>query len=434
MTRAAKCPRVAEFRTRYLYSLKRKTGSVGRPTGRGRFVGLAFRCVLGGLIAADASGPSGYGHILRGTDGVELAWKGGRVSLREADLRGILSFLDDLEMANDLDSFMTTSVGRLHDLVAADVITFHDVDFVYLRPAHPEVTEVRAYYEFPELPLPPDAEETEAACQDAYPLCWTHDGQPHVRRLSDVIDRPALRRNDFYRELMHPVAIEHEAMTSLPSARGVCTAFTLSRATRDFSDRDTLVLEAVIPHLTYVLRRVRDEERAAWTASTLEEVTTSFGVGALVLGPGDRIEATFGRGRELFETYLGENGRVPEPIASWLHEQRVRVRDPKIGAPPEPLVIERGETRLTMRYVARAATESVLLEEDGPPRLQPDPELGLTARETEVLQLVGRGLTNKQAARLLEVKPSTVRKHLENAFAKLRVGTRTAAIAKAFHQ
>ena len=134
---------------------------------------------------------------------------------------------------------------------------------------------------------------------------------------------------------------------------------------------------------------MRDEERAAWTASTLEEVTTSFGVGALVLGPGD---------------------------------------------PPEPLVIERGETRLTMRYVARAATESVLLEEDGPPRLQPDPELGLTARETEVLQLVGRGLTNKQAARLLEVKPSTVRKHLENAFAKLRVGTRTAAIAKAFHQ
>jgi DNA-binding NarL/FixJ family response regulator len=95
-------------------------------------------------------------------------------------------------------------------------------------------------------------------------------------------------------------------------------------------------------------------------------------------------------------------------------------------------VIERGETRLTMRYVARTATESVLLEEDGS-RLQPDPELGLTARETEVLQLVGRGLTNKQAARLLEVKPSTVRKHLENAYRTyLDVGTRTAAIARAF--
>ena len=354
------------------------------------------------------------------------------MSLREADYRGILSFLDDLETANDLDSFMTTSVGRLHDLVAADVIWFQDVDFVYERPAHPKVTKFRAYHEFPEWPLPPDAEETEAACRDAYPLCWTHDYQPHVRRLSDVIDRPALRRNDFYQELFHPVGLEYEAMTSLPSASGVCTAFTLSRSTRDFSDRDTIVLEVVIPHLAYAFRRVRDEARAAETASTLEEVTTSIGLGVLVLGPGDRIETTIGRGRELFETYLGDNGHVPEPLASWLHEQRFRVRAPEIGVPPEPLVIERGESRLTMRYIARAATESVLLEEDGPPRIHPDPELGLTAREAEVLQLVGRGLTNKEAARMLGVRVSTVRKHLENVYAKLEVGTRTAALARAF--
>ena len=77
------------------------------------------------------------------------------MSLREADYRGILSFLDDLETANDLDSFMTTSVGRLHDLVAADVIWFQDVDFVYERPAHPKVTKFRAYHEFPEWPLLP---------------------------------------------------------------------------------------------------------------------------------------------------------------------------------------------------------------------------------------------------------------------------------------
>jgi hypothetical protein len=113
----------------------------------------------------------------------------GHMSLRASDYRGILSFLDDLETANDLDSFMTTSVGRLHDLVAADVITFHDVDFVYVRPAHPAVTEVRAYYEFPELPLPSDAEETEAACRDAYPLCWT----TMVSRMYDASDPGPMR-------------------------------------------------------------------------------------------------------------------------------------------------------------------------------------------------------------------------------------------------
>ena len=41
------------------------------------------------------------------------------MGLRQADYRGILSFLGDLGTANDLDGFMTTSVGRLHDLVPA---------------------------------------------------------------------------------------------------------------------------------------------------------------------------------------------------------------------------------------------------------------------------------------------------------------------------
>jgi DNA-binding NarL/FixJ family response regulator len=353
------------------------------------------------------------------------------VGLRQTDYRGILSFLDDLEAAHDLASFMTTSVARLHDLVPADVISFHDVDYVYPRPAHPVVTEVHAYHEFPEWPVIPDAEEIEASCHDAYPLCWTHDG-PHVKRLSDVIDRSDLRRNDFYRELMHPMGSEYEAMTSLPTPRGVCTAFTLSRTSRDFSDDETLVLEAVIPHLAYALRRVHDDEVAAATAATLEDVATAHGLGILVLGRDDRIEASIGRGRELLEAYLESNGHLPELLGSWVRDQRSRIRSPEVGLPPEPLVIERGDTRLIMRYVARTATGSVFLEEAGPQRFQPDPELGLTVRETEVLELVGRGLTNKEAARTLGISVSTVRKHLENTYAKLEVGTRTAALARAF--
>jgi DNA-binding CsgD family transcriptional regulator len=53
-------------------------------------------------------------------------------------------------------------------------------------------------------------------------------------------------------------------------------------------------------------------------------------------------------------------------------------------------------------------------------------------REREVLSWVCRGKTNKEIAVVLGVKPSTVRKHLENAFDKLGVHTRTAAIALAF--
>jgi DNA-binding CsgD family transcriptional regulator len=54
---------------------------------------------------------------------------------------------------------------------------------------------------------------------------------------------------------------------------------------------------------------------------------------------------------------------------------------------------------------------------------------GLTAREREVLTLVGDGLRNAEIAEALWVSPATVRKHLENIYDKLGVHTRTAAAA-----
>jgi DNA-binding CsgD family transcriptional regulator len=56
--------------------------------------------------------------------------------------------------------------------------------------------------------------------------------------------------------------------------------------------------------------------------------------------------------------------------------------------------------------------------------------LPLTRREREVLEWVGRGKTNAEIAEILWLSPGTVRKHLENAYGKLGVRTRTAAVAR----
>ena len=56
----------------------------------------------------------------------------------------------------------------------------------------------------------------------------------------------------------------------------------------------------------------------------------------------------------------------------------------------------------------------------------------LTDREAEILAWVARGMTNQEIAALLLVSPHTVRTHLEHAYKKLRVHTRTAAVARAF--
>ena len=56
--------------------------------------------------------------------------------------------------------------------------------------------------------------------------------------------------------------------------------------------------------------------------------------------------------------------------------------------------------------------------------------LPLTRRQQQVLQYVGAGFTNRQIARRLALSETTVRKHLENIFARLEVSSRTAAVAR----
>jgi DNA-binding CsgD family transcriptional regulator len=56
----------------------------------------------------------------------------------------------------------------------------------------------------------------------------------------------------------------------------------------------------------------------------------------------------------------------------------------------------------------------------------------LTTRQLDLLRLVAAGHDNTAIARKFELSPGTVRKHLENAFARLGVPSRTAAVAKVF--
>jgi DNA-binding CsgD family transcriptional regulator len=53
----------------------------------------------------------------------------------------------------------------------------------------------------------------------------------------------------------------------------------------------------------------------------------------------------------------------------------------------------------------------------------------LTPREREILELVAEGRQNAEVARILWISAGTVRRHLENAYRKLGVHTRTAAVA-----
>ncbi len=64
-----------------------------------------------------------------------------------------------------------------------------------------------------------------------------------------------------------------------------------------------------------------------------------------------------------------------------------------------------------------------------------DPDApGLTPRETEILQVIAKGLSNRAAGETLGVSRSTVRTHLEHIYAKLDVSNRTEAVTEAIRR
>ena len=61
----------------------------------------------------------------------------------------------------------------------------------------------------------------------------------------------------------------------------------------------------------------------------------------------------------------------------------------------------------------------------------PSQQQTLSQRELEVLELIARGATNREAAAKLFISEATVKTHLLHAFAKLGVNDRTAAVSTA---
>jgi ATP/maltotriose-dependent transcriptional regulator MalT len=68
---------------------------------------------------------------------------------------------------------------------------------------------------------------------------------------------------------------------------------------------------------------------------------------------------------------------------------------------------------------------------EAPVAAVPEASLLLTPRELVILRLIAGGLRNKEIAARLSITTATVKRHVANAYAKLGVSHRTAALKKA---
>jgi DNA-binding CsgD family transcriptional regulator len=227
-------------------------------------------------------------------------------------------------------------------------------------------------------------------------------------RLSGLLTRRELHATPYHALVMSRFGVTDGLQAVLPAPATHAKVFDFDRTTGTFSDRDVLVLDHLRPHLARLWRAAQTRRRLRSALSALETADDARSRGVILVGRGGRIEYASPTARRLTREYFhgGDSLALPPELADWLAS----------GAATYSW--DRG-----VRILVDRVGDAVMIEETSD-------VLGLTEREREVLALVAKGKTNAEIAETLWIAPSTVRKHLENVYAKLGVRTRTAAAAR----
>ena len=96
-------------------------------------------------------------------------------------------------------------------------------------------------------------------------------------------------------------------------------------------------------------------------------------------------------------------------------------------APPEELAAATVAVAQGLIVLPKPLTEQLLQGPAAPVEELAEP---LTAREREVLELLGRGLSNRLIARELHISEHTVKFHISSLYAKLEVNNRAEAVSQ----
>jgi DNA-binding CsgD family transcriptional regulator len=228
-----------------------------------------------------------------------------------------------------------------------------------------------------------------------------------------VITPREFRRTRYYAEVFAPWGVEYELKVRLPSPPWHAKTFAFHRTGgRDFTTRDRVVLELLTPHFSRLWDAARARRVLKKALAELDRADEQSTRGVIFFGPAGEVQFMSPPVHRLLRDFFpaARAGELPAALADWLERGL-----------SQSLLRRRGNRRL----VVQRKGESLLFEEQ-------IEEVQLTARERDVLAWVARGKTNAEIAELLWLAPSTVRKHLENVYAKLGVNTRTAAVARFF--
>jgi DNA-binding CsgD family transcriptional regulator len=353
-----------------------------------------------------------------------------RAALGEADYLAILASIEALSEITTPDEFAPMVTRELGGLVGSDMTSLNEVD--------PPTGTVRFVLEPETVELPPDSAELLGAFAHEHPLIkhFNQTGDGSARRISDFCTPAEWHDNVLYQRFYQPVGIEHQMSITLPAPAPTIVAIAVNRESRDFGERDRAALNLIRPHVAHRWRVARDLATTHRLFAAASTTLVATGTRALALDDGQLSELTPG-GLDLLDRYLGRPGPdgLPPRLRAWLMpadraSSVLRAQQP----PPLPLLVERADRRLAVRYLPAAGDHPpvlMLTEHDHRPPAERLRLLGLSQREAEVLAQLTTGASNAAIAATLGLSPGSVKRYLDSVYLKLGVTGRVHAAATA---
>jgi DNA-binding CsgD family transcriptional regulator len=332
--------------------------------------------------------------------------------LSPSDLGQALNFLREAEGVTGHDPFPSELLDLLRELVGCDYVNYCELD----RP-HERVLFYDGCSRAREVDagVGEDAVRTFWRLRHQHPVCVHQDLTQDFAALkvSDFLTRRQLRRREIYWEFFRPFGVEFELDVGLPAPPTDTKVFLFESGSRDFTERERLLLDLLRPHFVSLYAAARNR-RVLAALEGREESARSL----VVLGSNGGVDFVGPDALELLHRYFEtDRDRLPDVVSEWLREESARLNgDGALRHPPRPLAVKHDDRRLVVQRV----DDVLLLREEA---------ATLTRREREILALVAEGRSNAEIAAKLWLSAGTVRIHLQHIYEKLGVRNRTAAVA-----
>jgi hypothetical protein len=286
------------------------------------------------------------------------------ICLTEKDLRKLADCLGELYQACELGALGGRVLAVLPALVGCDACSYDEVS-----PGRVLVAQTApSGFAFP---------GTVGAFQEhmgQHPLLrhYRTTRDERAAKITDFLSLREFRRLPLYRDVYRLAGVDRQLAVTLRGGPGVMIGLAVSRAGRDFSERDRAALDFLRPHLVRVYANAAALSAAGLDVRALGKAAAGGCDGAAVIAADGRVSYLSDRARDLLRRYLepAEPGEcLPCSLRLWRAAALARANP----ACPAPAVL---------------------------------------------------------GSRQVGISPLTVRKHLEHAYPKLGVGNRTEAAAR----